>query len=111
MNNDNNKKATKLIVWGFILMFTGFFSMIGFIFIIIGITMLKNNKNNTTDFKKDDISQEEIHAHDFIEVQKDDISQEEVHAHDFTQVEQDDITQEQVHAHDSWNNDGPIKYY
>ena len=72
---------------------------------------LKNNKKNTIDLQKDDISQEQIHAHDFIEVQKDDISQQEVHAHDFTQVEQDDITQQQVHAHDSWNNDGPIKYY
>ena len=111
MNSKKNEKAGKLIVWGIVLLFIPIINFIGFFMIIAGVLMLKSNENITMQLKKDDISQEEIHAHDFIDVQKDDVSQQQIHAHDFTQVQQDDITQDQVHAHDSWNNDGPIKYY
>ncbi len=43
-------------------------------------------------------------------INQDDITQEEIHAHDFTAVNQDDISQQEIHEHQPWNDEGPIKY-
>ena len=89
-----NNNAVKYIIWGIVLMFIPFLSVLGFILLLVGLIMLnKSNDSNTIELNKEDITQDEIHAHDFKDVQK------------------EDFTQDEIHAHDSWDNEGPIKYY
>ncbi len=80
--------ATMIVSLGMVVIFI-LFAIIGFVIVSVNERKISNTYN---------------------EVQRDDISQEEIHAHDFTSVNQDDISQQEIHEHQPWNDEGPIKY-